>query len=123
MARTPLCPISSAATIRSLLVTPSSFASSITLILAAATSPSPPVSHCHWRSPRLVYRTLELRVQTTAAAQRLGESTALQRTLQTRHLDAHVRPAPDRAACGVADDDAVGAPHQPYQLTLGAALA
>jgi hypothetical protein len=69
-----------------------------------------------------VYRTLELRVQTTAAAQRLRESTALQRTLQTRHLGAHVRPAPDCAARGVAGDDAVGAPHQPHQLALGAAL-
>src|SRR5438093_947032 len=42
MARIPLWPISSAATMRSLLVTPSSFASSITLILAAATVPPPP---------------------------------------------------------------------------------
>src|SRR5438132_2809712 len=42
MARMPLWPISSAATIKSLLVTPSSLASSITLILAAATVPSPP---------------------------------------------------------------------------------
>src|SRR5215470_10387693 len=42
MARMPLWPISSAATMRSLLVTPSSLASSITLILAAATVPSPP---------------------------------------------------------------------------------
>src|SRR5439155_1443260 len=42
MARMPLWPISSAATIKSLLVTPSSLASSITFILAAATVPSPP---------------------------------------------------------------------------------
>jgi hypothetical protein len=42
MARTPLCPISSAATMRSLLVTPSSFASSITFTFAAATVPLPP---------------------------------------------------------------------------------
>src|SRR6267142_1269383 len=41
MARMPLWPISSAATIRSLLVTPSSLASSITFTLAAATVPSP----------------------------------------------------------------------------------
>src|SRR5439155_864401 len=42
IARIPLWPISSAATMRSLLVTPSSLASSITFILAAATVPSPP---------------------------------------------------------------------------------
>src|SRR5499426_1856394 len=42
MARMPLWPISSAATMRSLLVTPSSLASSITFTLAAATVPSPP---------------------------------------------------------------------------------
>jgi hypothetical protein len=42
MARTPLCPISSAATIRSLLVTPSSLARSMTFTLPAATAPSLP---------------------------------------------------------------------------------
>src|SRR5262249_34332706 len=48
MARMPLCPISSAATIRSLLVTPSSLASSMTFILAGGTVPSPPShSRCH----------------------------------------------------------------------------
>jgi len=69
-----------------------------------------------------VYRTLELDVQTTAAPQRLREPTALQRTLQTRHLDAHVRSASRRATGGVAHDHAVSAPNQPHQLALGAAL-
>jgi hypothetical protein len=45
MARTPLCPISSAASIRSLLVTPSSFARSMTFIFAAGTVASPPRDH------------------------------------------------------------------------------
>jgi len=68
-----------------------------------------------------VYRTLELGVQTTAAPQRLREPTALQRTLQTRHLDADVRAAPHRTAGGVAHDHAVGASDEPHQVTLGAA--
>ena len=69
-----------------------------------------------------MYRTLELGIQTTAATQRLREPTALQRTLQTRHLDAHVRAAPRRAAGGVARDHAIGVANQPHQLALGAAL-
>src|SRR5207245_11801552 len=58
MARTPLCPISSAATIRSLLVTPSSLARSITFIFAAATFPSPP-SRLHCCLDRLARGTLD----------------------------------------------------------------
>src|SRR5207249_4933613 len=127
MARTPLCPISSAATIRSLLVTPSSLASSITFIFAAATSPSPP-SRFHCCVDRLARGTLDrptrafdhrapstgtrvcdhkLRADLARRAERVREPPTAERAFHALGIGTDVGPASDRASVRIGHDTAV----------------
>src|SRR5437773_2082790 len=107
MARTPLWPISSAASIKSLLVTPSSFASSMTFTLVAATVPSPPRNHGFD----------QLRLRFARPAERVRQARGLQRALLALRIATDVRPAPRRGA--VEAHAAVGPAHQPQHRPLG----
>ena len=143
MARTPLCPISSAATIRSLLVTPSSLASSITFIFAAATFPSPP-SRFHCCVDRLARGTLDrptrawdhrapssgtrvcdhkLRADLARRAERVREPPTAERAFHALAIGTDVGPASDRASVRIGHDTAVRSSHQPHQRALRAGLA
>src|SRR3989441_8864344 len=126
MARTPFLPISSAASIRSLLVTPSSFANSMTFIFAAAPAPSPPRSGFIARlgrggpCPRPSCGS-HVRYQADPSLarfpERLRESAGLHRALETARIRTHVGAA--ARSPGVMDDDAVRAANQSHQLQLG----
>src|SRR5438132_1714237 len=94
--------VSSAASMRSLLVTPSSLASSMTFILVAATAPSPPDnSLSFYRGPRhRVVPSRELRdpraeVRRHAArrAERVRQSLAPQSPLDAWRFAAHIGSA------------------------------
>ena len=126
MARTPLCPISSAATIRSLLVTPSSFASSITLIFVAATSPSPPTSQCRDRPPpstdfRPARSTPVPHPARHAARNACPSRPASSCAPRSRARRTRTRPGP-AGLLPVHDHDPVGAPYEPHQRSLRTAL-
>src|SRR5438128_8612159 len=146
MARMPLWPISSAATIKSLLVTPSSLASSITFILAAATVPSPPYrSHRDHmdvadRTPgylaelrvfglsrrrrngltptRGPYRCRQGRMGFAGLLERVAEPTPAQRALDARGVGAHVRAPSGGPRPGVRDDRSVRQSHEPHEHGL-----
>src|SRR5512132_3614650 len=134
MARTPLCPISSAATIRSLLVTPSSFASSMTFIFAAATAASPPRDPRHVRAIRRsggrwcrlrsepLHRRRQLRRRLRGRAEGVREPAALQHALHAGAVPAHVGAPAGRRAARVYDHDTARHPHEPDQVTLRPAL-
>src|SRR6266851_8874330 len=113
IARTPFCPISSAARMRSLLVTPNSFASSMTLIFAAATIPSPPrrrqvVFHCgHQR-----------RLRPRRTSERLTQSSALDQARGAAGTATHVRAAAGSVAALIDDHRAFLPAHEPHQLAL-----
>ena len=60
--------------------------------------------------------------QATGRPKRMGEPARLQCALRTFGLGAYVRAPARPDAVGVDDDHAVGAPHEPHELTLGAPL-
>src|SRR5439155_15192335 len=142
MARTPLCPISSAASIKSLLVTPSSFARSITLIFAAATAPSPPggVGRAFWLVPRppvgsistrqrrgsavtLQYGDRDVRRHAARLSQRMSQPAPLDGALHALGGRAHVRAAAGRTVSGVDRHHAVRVAHEPHERELRSPLA
>src|SRR5207244_5835379 len=109
MARTPLWPISSAASIKSLLVTPSSFASSMTFTFVAATVPSPPRNHGF-------DQLRQIPLGLARPAERVRQSRGLQRALQALRVATHVGAAPGRLRVGA--HATVGAAPAPQHLPL-----
>src|SRR2546423_1456517 len=128
----------------SLLVTPSSFASSISFTFAA-TAPSPPPNRFH-RSPltagprspaRLAlsaglgrrapsparpggpHRHRELRARFTGLPERVGEPRARERAPEAQVVRAYVGAATRDGAAWIRDHHAVAPPHEPHEHPLG----
>src|SRR5262249_1968136 len=142
MARMPLCPISSAATIRSLLVTPSSLASSMTFILAGGTVPSPPShSRCHHIGFAHVARVAragvrrapagcpgcrdgrgEIRARGAGLSKRVRKPATNERSLDAPSVGTHVGAAAGGPRARVDHDDSAPEPDQPNQAALRSGL-
>ena len=105
MARTPLVPISSAASMRSLLVTPSSLASSMTFIFVAATAPSPPGN-----PSRQAFASF------TWLPECLRQAPALERAPDTLFTRTHVRAASGPAPIHL--DPPIRPPDESHQVRL-----
>ena len=105
IARTPLCPMPSRATIKSLLVTPNSFARSMTFTRAAkAPLPPPPGFQNHRRA---------LGRRLARPPESMSQPSTDQRLPQTCLIGASIRPASCRRAVRVHPHASIRAAHQP----------